>query len=66
MAVVRTIITGSGATVNFHDEGYKSATEQELSVRRENMLTTAGQTAQENELCRLRQSSEKDTSGGER
>ncbi len=54
MAVVRTIVTGCGAAVNFLDEGYSGAAEAELALRRDNMLKTAERLAREAALNRLR------------
>lgn len=54
MGTVLTYTALCGAAVNFSDEGYINSTGQELDFRRENMMSTAVQIAQENQLRQLR------------
>ena len=46
MAIVRTIVTSSGAEVKLHDDAYSVASAEELSYRRDNLLNTAERAAQ--------------------
>lgn len=53
--IVSSYTASCGAAVKFSDEGYKSAGEPEIALRRENMRSTAQRTAQESELKRIKQ-----------
>ena len=55
MSVIMTFSAGNGAEVNFHDDSYRNSSEQELAYRREDLMRTAEQIAQENDLRRLRE-----------
>ena len=50
MGMILSYTVSCGAAVNFSDEGYINASEQELAFRRENMRSTAEQIAQETQL----------------
>ena len=45
MGMILSYTASCGAAVNFSDEGYINSSEQELAFRRENMRSTAEQTA---------------------
>ena len=54
MGIILSYTASCGATVNFSDDGYINSSDQELTVRRENMRSTAEQIAQELQLRQLR------------
>lgn len=55
MSVILVYSAGCGAEVNFHDDSYIRLSETELEYRRENMIRTAEQIAQEHDLKRIGQ-----------
>ena len=55
MVMILSYTASCGAAVNFSDEGYINSSEQELAFRRENMMSTAVQIAQELQLRKLRE-----------
>lgn len=54
MGMILSYTASCGAAVYFSDEGYINSSEQELAFRRENMINTAEQIAQELQLRQLR------------
>lgn len=62
MSVIKTYSANCGATVNFHDDGYINSAKAELDYRRENMIRTAEQIAQESDLRRLCKMKQSDSS----
>ena len=54
MGMILSYTASCGAAVYFSDEGYINSSEQELAFRRENMISTAEQIAQELQLRQLR------------
>ena len=55
MGMILSCTASCGAAVNFSDEGYINSSGQELAFRRENMMSTAEQIAQELQLRKLRE-----------
>ena len=64
MSVIKTYSANCGATVNIHDDDYINSAKMELDYRRENMIRTAEQIAQESDMRRFRnmQSNSSETS----